>query len=159
MLNFAVRLILEKEGRLLFLKQTKKNGGKYTLIGGTVEEREFAREALAREAEEEVGIRVDATKLELVHVLHRRKLKLNENYLVFYFRAHRFHGQPMNLEPDKFSSVEWHRLDELPEKVSKPTIHVLQAIARQEIYSEFPERKQVLAFWEQVGQSIEQFFE
>ncbi|MFM8484808.1 MAG: NUDIX domain-containing protein, partial [Bacteroidota bacterium] len=53
MLIFAVRLILEDQGRLLFLRQSKRNGGRYTLIGGNVEETEFAREALAREAEEE----------------------------------------------------------------------------------------------------------
>ncbi len=158
MLNFAVRLILEENGRLLFLKQTKKNGGKYTLIGGTVEEHEFAREALAREAEEEAGIRVDPRKLELVHVLHRHKLKENEIFLVLYFRARVFHGTPTNLEPEKFSAVEWHAPDLLPEKVSKPTIHVIQAIARREIYSEFPARKEVLAFWEQFGQAIEKIF-
>ena len=50
MLIFAVRLILEENGKLLFLRQTKRNGGRYTLIGGNVEEHEFAREALAREA-------------------------------------------------------------------------------------------------------------
>ena len=53
MLIFAVRLILEDNGKLLFLRQTKRNGGRYTLIGGNVEETEFAREALAREASEE----------------------------------------------------------------------------------------------------------
>ena len=45
MLIFAVRLILEDQGKLLFLRQTKRNGGDFTLIGGNVEEREFAREA------------------------------------------------------------------------------------------------------------------
>lgn len=158
MLNFAVRLILEENGQLLFLKQTKKNGGKYTLIGGTVEDQEFAREALAREAEEEAGIRVDANALELVHVLHRHKLKVNENFLVLYFKAHTFQGKPTNLEPEKFAAIEWHDPKALPEKVSKPTIHVLNAIAKKEIYSEFPERKKVLAFWEQFGQTIENLF-
>ena len=61
MLIFAVRLIVEENGQMLFLRQTKRNGGRYTLIGGNVEEHEFAREALSREALEEAGfLAVDA---------------------------------------------------------------------------------------------------
>ena len=37
MLTFAVRLILEDNGKMLFLRQTKRNGGRYSLVGGNVE--------------------------------------------------------------------------------------------------------------------------
>lgn len=151
MLTFAVRLILEEDDRMLFLRQTKKNGGRYSLIGGNVEEHEFAREALAREAKEEAGIHVEPVDLMLTHVLHRHKLKKGETLLVLYFKAARFHGEPESLEPKKFKDVEWLPLANLPPNVSKATQHVLRRIAQREIYSEFPARSEVLAFWEQFG--------
>lgn len=151
MLIFAVRLILEENGKMLFLRQTKRNGGRYTLIGGNVEEHEFAREALAREAREEAGIHVEPADLHMVHVLHRHKLQKNQTLLVLYFKAARFHGEPESLEPKKFKDVAWIPIDNLPEDVSKPTLHVLQSIRQGIIYSEFPARSKVLAFWEQFG--------
>lgn len=136
---------------MLFLRQTKKNGGRFSLIGGNVEENEFAREALAREAQEEAGIHVEPVDLQMVHVLHRHKLKKDETLLVLYFRAQRFHGEPASLEPKKFKDAQWLPVDNLPEEVSKATRHVLQRIRSGEIYSEFPARSKVLAFWEQFG--------
>ncbi|MEO6757818.1 MAG: NUDIX domain-containing protein [Saprospiraceae bacterium] len=152
MLIFAVRLILEDGPKMLFLRQTKRNGGRITLIGGNVEEREFAREALAREALEEAGILVDPADLTLVHVLHRHKLQKDQTLLVLYFKASRFRGIPASLEPKKFEDVQWLPLDHLPEEVSKPTLHVLHCLRQGLIYSEFPTRSKVLAFWQQFGE-------
>ncbi len=152
MLTFAVRLILEdRNGRLLFLRQTKRNGGRYTLVGGNVEQKEFAREALAREAVEEAGIIVSTTDLTLVHVLHRHKLKQDEVMIVLYFKASTFKGEPESLELKKFRDIAWHPVTALPEEVSKPTKHVLECIQKGDIYSEFPARNKVLAFWDQLG--------
>ena len=152
MMIFAVRLILEDHrNRLLFLRQTKRNGGRFTFIGGNVEDHEFAREALAREALEEASIIVDPADLSLVHVLHRHKLKQDQVMLVLYFKATRFRGQPESLEPKKFQDVAWLELNKLPEEVSKATKHVLSCLKSNQIYSEFPTRSKVLAFWEQFG--------
>ncbi|MBN8678103.1 MAG: NUDIX domain-containing protein [Chitinophagales bacterium] len=151
MLIFAVRLILEDKGKLLFLRQTKRNGGRYTLIGGNVEEHEFAREALAREAREEASIHVEPEDLVLVHTLHRHKLQKNETLLVLYFKATRFSGEPESMETKKFKDVAWFSPNELPDEVSKPTRHVLQCIKDGDIYSEFPARSKVVAFWQQLG--------
>ena len=49
------------------------------------------------------------------------------------------------------------RPSDLPEDVSKPTQHVLSCIRRGEIYSEFPARGKVLAFWEQFGNNWADF--
>ncbi len=157
MLIFAVRLLVEQEGNLLFLHQTKKNGGRFSLIGGNVEDREFAREALAREALEEAGIHIQPETLQLVHVLHRHKLKKNETLLVLYFRTDRFHGQPASQEPKKFKDVRWFPIQLLPNEISKATRHVLQAIRDGEIYSEYPARSKVMAYWEQEALNKEGF--
>lgn len=152
MLDFAVRLIVVKDGKMLFLHRTKKNGGGYSLIGGNVEEREFAREALSREAREEAGIDIDPEKLVLVHVLHRHRLKKNLQTLVLYFQAASFKGEPEALETKKFKDVTWLNIEFLPDSVSKSTRHVLEAIHRGEIYSEYPTRSKVLAFWDQFAE-------
>ena len=159
MLIFAVRLILEDNGKMLFLRQTKKNGGKFSLVGGNVEDNEFAREALAREALEEARIHVEPADMRLVHVLHRHKLKKDETLLVLYFKATKFYGEPESQEPKKFADVTWLPADHLPENVSKATRHVIQRLTRGEIYSEFPPRSQVLAFWEQFGDRWSEFTE
>ena len=151
MLTFAVRLILEDNGKMLFLRQTKRNGGRYSLVGGNVEDHEFAREALAREAAEEAGIHVEPNDLTLVHVLHRHKLKKDEILLVLYFKASRFHGEPEPLETKKFKDVGWFPINQLPDEIPNPTLHVLPCIRQGIIYSEFPARTKVLAFWEQFG--------
>jgi len=158
MLIFAVRLILEENGKLLFLRQTKRNGGRYTLIGGNVEEHEFAREALAREAKEEASIHVEPNDLALVHTLHRHKLQKNETLLVLYFKASRFAGEPESLETKKFKDVTWFSPVELPEEVSKPNQHVLKCIKTSVIYSEFPTRSKVEAYWEEYGRNWEEFY-
>lgn len=158
MLIFAVRLILEEKDKLLFLRQTKRNGGRYTLIGGNVEEQEFAREALAREAKEEADIHVEPEDLALVHVLHRHKLQKNETLIVLYFKAARFSGEPESLETKKFKDVAWFSPRNLPDEVSKPTRHVLHCIEKGEIYSEFPARSKVVAFWEEFGVNWSGFY-
>ncbi len=151
MLIFAVRLLLEENGKLLFLRQTKRNGGRYTLIGGNVEEQEFAREALSREAEEEADIHVEPEDLSLVHVMHRHKLHKDQTLIVLYFKASKFFGEPESKETHKFKDCAWFPTSSLPDEVSKPTLHALDCIRLGEIYSEFPARNKVLAFWEDIG--------
>ena len=155
MLIFAVRLILEKEGKMLFLRQTKKNGGQFTLIGGNVENHEFAREALAREAKEESGIHVEPADMALVHVLHRHKLKKDETLIVLYFKAFHFYGEPESLEPKKFKDVAWLPAYNFPYNMSKATRHVLDCIQRGEIYSELPGRSEAIAFWQKAAERFD----
>ena len=53
--SLKVRLILFNQGKILLLKQTKLNGGNYTLVGGNVELGETSKEALVRECKEELA--------------------------------------------------------------------------------------------------------
>lgn len=71
-IKYKVRLILYDRGNILLLKQRRGNGGNYTLVGGTVEFHEFARESLIRETIEEANIKIEPKDLTLVHVLHKR---------------------------------------------------------------------------------------
>jgi len=131
---FKVRLIAESDGHILMLKQTSLNGGKYTLIGGNVEEGEYPVEALIRETKEEAGITIKRSDIELVHTLFKRKA--NDNRIVLYFKAKSFKGNPESKEPKKFKKVAWFPLKSLPKNMSVTVRHVLEHFREGYAYSE-----------------------
>jgi 8-oxo-dGTP pyrophosphatase MutT (NUDIX family) len=138
-LSLKVRLILFNQGKILLLKQTKLNGGNYTLVGGNVELGETSKEALVRECQEEAGITVLESDLRLVHVL--QKTGSNNQRLVLYFKAFRWEGELLRNEPLKFRAAEWHDLHKLPKNLTGTIKRVLKD------YKEgilFTEKKQIV---------------
>jgi len=138
-LSLKVRLILFNQGKILLLKQTKLNGGNYTLVGGNVELGETSKEALVRECQEEAGITVLESDLRLVHVL--QKTGSNNQRLVLYFKAFRWEGELLRNEPLKFRAAEWHDLHKLPKNLTGTIKRVLKD------YKEgilFTEKKQII---------------
>ncbi len=132
------RLILKQNDKILLLAQTSENGGKFTLPGGTVENKEFAKATLIRECKEEIGIRLIAADLTLIHVLHKKKEA--ENRITIYFAAQDYKGTLHAKETEKFRGVTWASIDRLPIKVSATVKHVLQKIKLGERYSEFSKK-------------------
>jgi ADP-ribose pyrophosphatase YjhB (NUDIX family) len=128
------RLIVEEQGKILLLQQKKESGGKYTLIGGTVEDYEFAKKALIRETLEESGLIVSKEDLHLVHTLHKKKNVATR--IVLYFRASKWEGELKNGEPKKFKDIDWAPIDKLPKKMSATVQHVLKHYRRGSRYSE-----------------------
>lgn len=128
------RLILYHKGKILLLKQTKPNGGNYTLVGGTVESFETARDSLIRETQEEAGIRLQPSDLRLVHVLHKNKKR--QSRIVLYFKAYRWEGQLRARETKKFKEAEWFGLDQLPSNLTGTVRHVLDEYRKGVLYSE-----------------------
>ncbi len=140
MSNFIIkaRLILEQDGKVLLLAQTSENGGKFTLPGGTVEGTEFAKETLIRECEEEIGIKLSANDLDLIHVLHKKKGK--DNRITIYFATQNYKGTLHAKETDKFRGVTWCSIHKLPVKTSMTVKHVLGQVKMGERYSEFSKK-------------------
>jgi 8-oxo-dGTP diphosphatase len=134
-ITLKARLILYDKGKILLLKQTKPNGGNYTLVGGNVDAREFARQALARESFEEAGIILKEEDLKLVHLLH--KVIGNEHRVVFYFKAYRWEGELRAKEKNKFKATEWFYLEELPKNLTETVRHVLAQYRQGNLYSEY----------------------
>ena len=124
MFEIKARVILKNLGKVLFLLQTTKQGGKHTLAGGRVESFEFAKAALIRECKEEVGIVLEKKKLELVHVLHKKNK--SNNVITLYFETNTWTGLIESKEPKKFKEVVWFSLDNLPKNTSLTTRHVLK---------------------------------
>lgn len=132
--SLKARLILIDRGKILLLKQTKPNGGNYTLVGGTIESDEFAKNALVRESYEEAGIVLRRKDLQLVHVLHKKSKK--EHRIIFYFKAHYWEGYAKSREQLKFKSAEWHDVNHLPQELTSTVRQVIAAYREANLYSE-----------------------
>ena len=133
--SLKARLILEDAGKFLFLRQTKKNGGRYSLVGGTIEREEYAAQTLIRESREEAGILITPNDLSLVHVLHKRYKR--EHRIVLYFKAFAYEGTPESRETEKFRNVAWLPLNDLPAEVSPTVRHAIEeGLNKGLIYSE-----------------------
>lgn len=117
------------------MQQKNKKGGNFTLPGGAVEHKENPLEALIREVREEVGLRLSAADLTLIHTLHKRKN--NERRITLYFKTSKWIGEARNREPDKFGGVDWHPWDSLPQRLSLTVRHVLLEYQSGNWYSEF----------------------
>ncbi len=135
----TARLLLEYRDHLLFLAQTKSNGGGYTLPGGKIEGVEFAKDALVREVYEEVGVIVNRKSLELVHITHRKLRSIIE--IIFIFKAKDWSGEMVVKETDKFREAIWLPADEAPERLTAVLKYTLDRIAKGTVYSEFPKLK------------------
>lgn len=137
-ITLKARLILYYKGKILLLKQTKPNGGNYTLVGGRIENSEFAKDCLIRECKEEAGLILRKKDLKLAHVLHKKNEK--EHRITFYFKTFFWNGNPSAREKHKFESVEWFSLDKLPKNMTKTVQHVLEQYRLGNYYSELKKK-------------------
>lgn len=132
--TLKARLLLIDRGQVLLLKQTKPNGGNYTLVGGTIEANEFATDTLIRESKEEAGIVLRESDLVLAHVLHKRLKK--EHRINLYFKALHYEGKLRSREVKKFAKVEWFPINDLPPKVTNSVRQVINKFRQGMLYSE-----------------------
>ena len=132
--ELKARLILYHKGKILLLRQTKPNGGNYTLVGGNVEHFEYAKESLIRESYEEAGIVIREKDLKLVHVLHKKGNNIHR--IVLYFKAYKWEGDLKARETHKFREAEWFDLDALPRNLTDTIRHVLKEYRKGNLYSE-----------------------
>lgn len=132
----AVYVLLRRRGKALLLRRanTGYEDGSYTLPSGHLDGGETAREAAAREAWEEAGVRIPATALRLAHVVNRRA-KDGER-VDFYFTAERWAGEPENREPVKCSDLRWFPLAALPKNTIPDVRVALESIQSAVPYSE-----------------------
>lgn len=132
--TLKVRLILYHKGKILLLKQKRRQGGNYTLVGGNIESDETAIQALIRESEEEAGIILKEKNLQLAHVLHKNTSKGQR--MTLYFKANKWQGNFSNKEPQKFKGVTWFSLENLPNELTATVRHVINQYRKGQLYSE-----------------------
>lgn len=140
MTRVAVYLIVVKDNQILLAlrKNTGFADGLYSLPSGHLEKDETIAHAMIREAQEEIGIRINPEDLKLVHVMQH---KSHFYYIDFYFRCDHFQGNPLNCEPEKCGEVKFFAQDQLPENLVGNVRQALEYVAQNSLYSDFGLKK------------------
>jgi len=135
----AVGVILYNENQEICLLRRFNTGyidGTYNLPAGHLEEGESLQQGAHREALEETGITITDSKL--IHTTYR-EMENNRIYIDVVFEVLAYDGEVYNAEPNKCDQVIWVSKDNLPKNIAPSLKHVLEAIFRGEIYSEYIE--------------------
>ena len=74
-------------------------------------------DAAAREAEEEVGIKLETNDLTFSTVMHRMEGDKEDERVDFFVHVHQWLGEPFNAEPDKCDELCWVDINQLPANV------------------------------------------
>lgn len=130
-------LLFEKENKTLLLQRgphVSFGAGLYHLPGGKVNAHETAREAVSREAYEELGIKVSLDDLKLVHTFHRKGK--TEEIIALIFRATKWQGEPQIKEADKHIAIDWFTKNQLPENIISAHKQAIELLENGVIYSE-----------------------
>jgi 8-oxo-dGTP diphosphatase len=132
-----VHIVLVRAGRVLMsLRQGGYASGLWQVPSGHLEEGETTAEGAAREAFEEIGVRVEPGGLELVHFIDHRAPGEAPRLGVFY-RAREWAGEPYNAEPAKCGGIGWYGFDAVPEQTVPYHAAALACIAEGRMYSAF----------------------
>jgi 8-oxo-dGTP diphosphatase len=127
----AVHLFLITDQRILLARrfQTGFADGLYSVPAGHLDGGETPRQAMIREAQEEVCVKINEKDLEFAHVMHRITDRESTD---FFFFCRRWQGEPTIGEPDKCDDLSWFDLNNLPEN-TVPYIRVAieQSMAHQ----------------------------
>lgn len=128
-------LILQKGDHVLLglRKNTGYSDGLWGLPAGHVEDGETAREAMAREAKEELGITIDPKHLIPAHVIHRQSNRIN---IDFFFSCSKWDGEIENRELEKCEKLQFFPLSNLPENSMAYNKTALAKLSQGEFYSE-----------------------
>ena len=115
----VISLIMRDNKILMILRKNKPDAGNYNLVGGRMEEGETVKQAIIREAKEEVGLVLKEEDIEIVSSLHRI-CEGGYNSIEYVLVVKNFEGEPQNLEPFVCEKLVWWDLDNLPENISLP---------------------------------------
>ncbi|MCL4364822.1 NUDIX domain-containing protein [Candidatus Marsarchaeota archaeon] len=132
----GVLIFIESKGKVLLIKRrnTGYRDGWYCLAGGHLDAKESIIEAIAREAEEELGIIIHRRELRPVNIIH--KLEKGDSSIIFTAWPRKWSGAIRNAEPEKCSEIGWHQLDRLPKRTIPYVREIIKNIGKNVVYSE-----------------------
>lgn len=109
-----VHLLLRRNNEVLFGRRqnTGFEDGAWHLPSGHLEAGESVVEALIREADEEIGVAIEANDVQFTHIMHNSS---SGGRVAFFFTVRSWRGEPTNREPDKCGTLEWFAADALPD--------------------------------------------
>lgn len=136
----SVYLIFRRGSKILMLRRRNTNyfDGFLSLPAGHVEQGESLQTAAIREALEEVGVTIEKTALQLVHVLSRPAIEDPlQTRLDFFYHVRDWQGELTNKELDKCSELLWCDPGHLPEDSVPEVKFAFENINDEIIESEF----------------------
>jgi 8-oxo-dGTP pyrophosphatase MutT (NUDIX family) len=103
-----------RENQILLLRRlnTGYRDGEYSVPAGHLDGNETVVAAAAREAEEEIGVRIEAGDIRFSSVMHRIE---GDERVDFFAQVHHWQGEIINAEPEKCDDLRWVDLTNLPE--------------------------------------------
>jgi 8-oxo-dGTP diphosphatase len=115
----TVHLLFFREDQILLLRRfnTGYADGQYSVPAGHLDGGETVMDAAAREAEEEVGIKLEADDMTFSTVMHRMEGNKEDERVDFFVYVHQWQGEPFNAEPDKCDDLCWVDIHQLPVNV------------------------------------------
>ena len=134
-----VALILRKQEMILLIRRSNTGSGDgfYACAGGGVDGDESITQAMIREADEELGIKLKKENLKIVHIVHSKQQQSSNECVGFFIEATEWEGEPQNMEPHKHDDVAWFNLNNLPQNTFPRLIHVIEMIDKKNFYSEY----------------------
>jgi len=131
----AAHVIFMKGKQVLMTRRFKTGyeDGNYSLPAGHVEVGETPKEGACREAQEEVGIKLEPSQLEPVLVMSRMGHRQSTD---FFFVCRNWTGEPCNTEPHKCDDVAWFPLDKLPVNTVPYIQKALELVRKKQWYTE-----------------------
>lgn len=109
-------IILNKEGKFLLIQRGKKSKnevGMWGFPGGALEFGETIEEAIIREVQEELGVKIKPLK-KLAPVNHRIPNE-KQHWVAVPYICQLVSGRPKIKEPDKISDMRWLSLEDARE--------------------------------------------
>lgn len=141
----AVHLFLFRNNSVLLLRRynTGYEDGNYSVIAGHLDGNESITTAMAREAQEEAGIKIDPKDLRVVHVMHRRSPELHyPERIDFFLTTDVWKGKERIMEKDKCDELAWYPINALPTHVIPYVKTALQNARHALCFSEYGWKKE-----------------
>ena len=134
----SVFLFLKNKHKILMARRynTGYGDGFYSFVAGHVEKDETFKQAMIREAKEEVGISIKEEALQIVHIMHRYVVN-EKNRIDIFMTTHSWAGELYNAEPHKCDQIEWFSLEAIPRNTLSYIKHAIQQINKNIWFSEF----------------------
>jgi 8-oxo-dGTP pyrophosphatase MutT (NUDIX family) len=109
----TVHLFFFRGNQILLLRRfnTGFADGQYSVPAGHLDGGETVIAAAAREAMEEVGVRIEPQDIEFSGVMHRLD---GEERVDFFVKIQDWAGEPSNTEPEKCDDLRWVNVSDLP---------------------------------------------
>ena len=110
----TVHLLFIREDQILVARRfnTGYRDGEYSVPAGHLDGGETVISAAIREAQEEIGVRIEAEDVRFSSVMHRIE---GDERVDFFVHVRQWRGEIVNAEPDKCDDLRWVNVNELPD--------------------------------------------